>query len=359
MDKFFICGFFADGKNIYNGQSVKTHETYNLLKDKFGEEKVDYVDTYNWKKHPLRLLKTFFTGAKKADFIIMLPAHKGVKVFSSLLLIAKKIFKCKIFYDVIGGWLPEMTKKNIKLKKRLKKFDGIWVETKSMKEALEEQGFANIGIVPNFKNITSLKEDELIFNTEKPFKFCFFARVTKEKGVEDAVTAIKEINKKYGKNTAILDIYGPINSDYTEGFERLKETFDESIRYMGVVPPEKSVETLKNYFALLFPTKFYTEGIPGTIIDAYAAGVPVITSRWQSCFDIFEENVTGYSFEFGNYEDFLNIIDKIVTNPQKIIQIKTDCLKAAERYEANNIAETIFKYLTECGATTNEFIMEL
>ena len=327
-----MCGFFADGKNIYNGQAIKTHETYNLLKDKFGKEKIDYVDTYNWKKRPLNLIKNFFVKAKKAGYIIMLPAHNGVKVFSLLLLIAKKIFKCKIYYDVIGGWLPEMTKKNIKLEKRLKRFDGIWVETKNMKAALENQGFTNIGIVPNFKNITPLKEEELIFNTEKPFKFCFFARVTKEKGVEEAVKAIKEINKKYGNNTAVLDIYGPVNSDYTEGFEKLKVSFDKSIRYMGVVPPEKSVETIKNYFALLFPTKFYTEGVPGTIVDAYAAGVPVITSRWQSCFDIFEENITGRSFEFENYEDFFEKLSEAVGQPEDFLKMKKNCINLSASY---------------------------
>ena len=341
MDKFFLCGFFADGKNIYNGQKVKTHETYNLLKDKFGEEKIDYVDTYNWKKHPFKLLKNFFIKAKKADFIIMLPAHNGVKVFSLLLLIAKKIFKCKIYYDVIGGWLPEMTNKNIKLKKRLKKFDGIWVETKSMKEALEEQGFLNIGIVPNFKNITSLKEDELVFNTEKPFKFCFFARVTKEKGVEDAVTAIKAINNKYGKNTAILDIYGPINSDYIEGFERLKETFDEGIKYMGVVPPENSVETLKNYFALLFPTYYQGEGFPGTVIDAFSSGLPVIASDWRYNSEIVQDKYTGLIFKCNDINAFINCIDYSINNKSLLNSYKINCIYEVKKYQADEIVKTI------------------
>ena len=35
---------------------------------------------------------------------------------------------------------------------------------------------------------------------------------------------------------------------------------------------EKTVKTLENYYLLLFPTKFRTEGIPGTIIDALSAG---------------------------------------------------------------------------------------
>ena len=59
-------------------------------------------------------------------------------------------------------------------------------------------------------------------------------------------------------------------------------TSNNCARYCGIKDPKDSVKTLKNYFALVFPTRFYTEGIPGTIIDAYYAGVPVIASKWES-----------------------------------------------------------------------------
>ena len=348
MNKIFMCGYFAFKTNDFGGQPVKTRETYYALVNKFGNKNIYYLDTLNWKQNPYKFLKDFFKLSINSSCLIMFPAHNGLKIYSMLLLLSKTMFKKKIYYDVIGGWLPEATQKSEKLKKRLLKFDGIWVETNSMKEALEAQGFKNISIVPNFKNITPLKEDELIFNTEKPFKFCYFARVAKEKGIEDAVRAITEINKKYGKNTATLDIYGQVNPDYEEGFKELQKSFDGSINYKGVVKPEKSVETLKDYFALLFPTKFYTEGIPGTIIDAYAAGIPVISSEWQSCHDVVEKDKTGIVFNFGNYDEFFYAVDNAVTAPQKLIQMKPNCLRAAEKYQPQNIAG-IISYLLNLG----------
>ena len=331
-------------RDTTGGQPVKTRELYYSLKNNFNEDNIKFVDMYKWKKHPFKVIFTLIKNIRKSDRIIMLPAHNGVKVFSVLIPFFKKR-KTRLYYDVIGGWLPEATQKNEKLKKRLLKFDGIWVETNSMKEALAAQGFKNISIVPNFKSISPLKEDELIFNTEKPFNFCYFARVAKEKGIEDAVRAITEINKKYGKNTAELDIYGQVNPDYEEGFKELQKSFDGSINYKGVVKPEKSVETLKDYFALLFPTKFYTEGIPGTIIDAYAAGIPVISSEWQSCHDVVEKDKTGIVFNFGNYDEFFNAVDSAVTAPQKLIQMKPNCLRAAEKYQPQNIAQQILQLM--------------
>lgn len=339
-----IIGSFDFETNDTGGQPVKTRELYYSLKNNFNEDNIKFVDMYKWKKHPFKVIFMLIKNIRKSDRIIMLPAHNGVKVFSAVIPFFKKR-KTRLYYDVIGGWLPEAIQKNEKLKKRLLKFDGIWVETNSMKEALEAQGFKNISIVPNFKNITPLKEDELIFNTEKPFKFCYFARVAKEKGIEDAVRAITEINKKYGKNTATLDIYGQVNPDYEEGFKELQKSFDGSINYKGVVKPEKSVETLKDYFALLFPTKFYTEGIPGTIIDAYAAGIPVVSSEWQSCHDVVEKDKTGIVFNFGNYDEFFYAVDSAVTAPQKLIQMKPNCLRAAEKYQPQNIAQQILQLM--------------
>lgn len=38
----------------------------------------------------------------------------------------------------------------------------------------------------------------------------------------------------------------------------------------------------------------YTEGIPGTLIDAYCAGVPVVSALWLNYVGVFEDEVTGY-----------------------------------------------------------------
>ena len=162
-----------------------------------------------------------------------------------------------------------------------------------MKKALYVLVYKNYFIMPNCKNLNILKEDELVYNTEKPYKLCTFSRVMKEKGIEDAVNAVKAVNEKYGETIYTLDIYGQVDAEQTDWFENLKNTFPDYVKYGGLVPFDKSVDVLKNYFALLFPTHYYTEGIPGTIIDAYAAGVPVISAKWENFGDIIEENITG------------------------------------------------------------------
>ncbi|MFR3494185.1 MAG: glycosyltransferase [Blautia sp.] len=65
------------------------------------------------------------------------------------------------------------------------------------------------------------------------------------------------------------------------GLNSCKASSPQYIRYKGMVPFNQSTEVLKNYDALLFPTYYEGEGFAGTIIDAFAAGLPVIASDWK------------------------------------------------------------------------------
>ena len=127
-----------------------------------------------------------------------------------------------------------------------------------------------------------------------------------------------------------LDIYGQIEEDYKERFEELQHSFPDYISYKGSVDFDKSVEILKGYFVLLFPTHFKTEGIPGTIIDAYAAGIPVIASKWNSADEVITEGVTGHIYNFMHLSELL--LNSALDAPENMENMKENCLKKAEEF---------------------------
>ena len=157
----------------------------------------------------------------------------------------------------------------------------------------------------------------------------------KEKGIEDAVNAVKAVNTEAGRTIYTLDIYGQIDSGQIQWFENLKTTFPEYINYKGIVDYDKSVDVLKNYFALLFPTRFYTEGIPGTIIDAYAAGVPIISSKWESFEDIVDDGITGIGYDFQNKKQLVELMERI--EKEQIDKMKTNCLSKGKSFLPTNV----------------------
>lgn len=340
-----VCGHFGEGLELLNGQTIKTKIVTNELRKQLGDDQVSITDSHGGAKAMPRMLVHLFKMFKECKCIIMMPAHKGVQVFTIVFTLFNLVFKRKLLYVVIGGWIDGFVDEHKWLKKLLMNYDGIFVETSTMKKKLEGKGFLNVFVMPNFKKLEVLSENELVYSKQKPFKVCTFSRVMKQKGIEDAIQVVKEINEKTGSIQYELDIYGQL-FQYDE-FEEIKKTFPSYIRYRGAVPFDESVSVLKDYFALLFPTKFYTEGIPGTIIDAYAAGVPVISAKWESYADVIEEGGTGLGYDFDEVSGMKSILENAVENPEIINGLKNNCLVKTYDYMPEKAIQILIEKIGE------------
>ena len=333
MKKIAVIGNFGkQGESVADGQTIKTRILTSELQRVYGSEEVICINTYggvkNLFKAPFQCLKAL-CGAKN---VIILPAHNGVCVYPLLLVMLSIFFPGrKLHYSVIGGWLPQMVATRSALSAVLKKLDAIYVETQTMKRSLESLGFENIYLLYNFKplNIVESSSDSTY---SKPYRLSTFSRVSKEKGIVDAIEIVEKINKSQGETIYALDIYGQIEATQETLFKSIFDNAPEYIQYKGVADFNKSVEVLQPYFALLFPTHYYTEGIPGTIIDAYAAGVPVISTKWESFDDIITDGQTGIGYEFDNLMQLESILLDVANNPQRIISLKESCRERAKQY---------------------------
>lgn len=341
MYKVGVCGHIGIGKSLVNGQTVKTKELIAELRIILGEEEVCYVDTHNWKRNPLKLILQSILLMKKSENLIILPAHNGVKIFVPLFSIMNKFYKKKIHYSVIGGWLPNLVERNKWLVTFLRLFNNIFVETNVMLNQLNAIGLTNVQVISNFKKLEFNDKISIVENYSKPYKLCIFSRIMKEKGVEDAIDAVMRINSKYNYTIYTLDIYGPIESSYKNEFEELLKKLPETIKYRGVIERSKSVEIVSKYYLLLFPTRFKTEGIPGTIIDSYAAGVPVVASNWDSANEIIEDKKTGFIFPFNDIDGFYTTLDNLSSMSNYITEMKSECVKKAKTYSSNVVVKKI------------------
>ncbi len=342
--KLAILGHFAGDEATGSGQIIKTR---NLAAALQGHAQVVTVDTHGWSRHPLRLLRALAAAFRSCDRIIMLPAHNGVRVFAPVLLAMKKRYRKPIYYDVIGGWLPSLVEGKQGLIRCLRAFDGIWVETATMHRKLQAQGFENVTVIPNFKDIRPLAPEALVYPQGAHYSLCTFSRVMPEKGIALAVEAVKTANARLGYPAFCLDIFGQVEAGAEAWFAELQENFPDYVQYRGCVPSESSVSVLKDYFALLFPTRFYTEGIPGTVLDAYAAGVPVICARWESFSDIVREGVTGIGFPFGEETALAELLVQIAQTPALILEKKTACLDCAQGFTPQRVVGQILQALED------------
>lgn len=340
-----IIGLFGGGNACHDGQTIKTQTVTREIEKVLGKDQVSKVDTYGWKKNPFNLLVKSILTVWNSQNVLFMTDQGGIKVFPWLLLASNCFFKRKLHYVVIGGWLVPFLRKHAFLKNCLKKMDNIFVETSKMKIGLEELGFKNVVLLQNFKDLVPLSEEQLIYIDKEPFPFCTFSRVMKEKGIEDAVNAINNINNYYGRTVCTLDIYGAVEDNEKEWFNCLSAKFPKEIRYCGIVPYDKSIDVVKNYFALLFPTYYPSEGLPGTIIDAYAAGIPVIASKWCGFRDMVDDGETGIGYKYKHNEFLQDIIKNAVEHPDSLLSMKKKCLAKANDYLPKNAIGVLLKKL--------------
>ena len=345
MKKVSVIGLFCNGKEVFDGQSIKTRILFSELEKKIGIQNLNKIDTYEWKKHPFRLLINCIKAVSDSRNVVFLTDAGGIKVFPWLLTCANIFKKRTIYYVVVGGWLIHFVKTHKVLASFLKKLNGIFVETEVMKKTMEDVGFENVYLMPNVKELKPLTEENLVSSFSEPYRFCMFSRIMREKGVEDAVNAIQKVNAFYGRTVCTLDLYGQVDAHQTEWFEQLSKEFSADVQYKGVVHFDKSIEVLKDYYALLFPTRFYTEGIPGTIIDAYAAGLPVIASEWESVYDIVNPEKTGVTFPFEKTECLQSCIQYFIENPEKVFEMRKNCLEKVKEYLPNAVMDTLLTKL--------------
>ena len=332
LKKVCVCGYFGFGNELLNGQTVKTKTISNELSKSLGTDKVVQLDTHGSIKLLLRLPFQLFKAIKRCENIVVLPAQNGVRVIAPLLVAENIFFRRKLHYVVIGGWLPEFLQNKPYLSGVLKKFHHIYVETSTMKNSLIAQGFRNIVVMPNCKELKILEKSELIYPANEPYKLCTFSRVMREKGIEDAIEAVKLVNETCGRTIFTLDIYGQVDPNQIDWFESLRLSFPYYVKYNDFIAFDKSVEVLQDYYALLFPTRFYTEGIPGTIIDAYAAGIPVISSKWESFEDVVDDQVTGIGYEFACKDRLAEVLSHVAQYPDIINSMKPACITKAEKF---------------------------
>jgi glycosyltransferase involved in cell wall biosynthesis len=124
--------------------------------------------------------------------------------------------------------------------------------------------------------------------------FLFIGRLSDEKGIDTLLAACKLGDFKL---TIIGD--GPLR----EKVERAA-TLSPNIEYLGFQKKAVIFEKLKTCCALIFPSVWF-EGLPITIIEAFATGTPVIGSRIGAVAEIISDNFDGLLFNAGDEHDLI------------------------------------------------------
>lgn len=276
----------------------------------------------------------------------------GSKSFFRDALFAKRLSKKNISFLVFfHGWNLDFEKKvdekyiNFFLRSfgQAKK---IFVLSKDFKNKILEWGYQGDVIIEttNVDNMLlknfSIKEKFEQIKTAKKIRILFLARLLREKGVFETVEAFEYLLKKF-KNIELI-VAGD-GKDYDELKTRVEG--NENIIVAGYVQGEDKIDLFRKSHIYCFPT-YYGEGLPTSILEAMAFGLPVITTDVGGLKEFFQDEKMGF---FVNPKDVRQLSEKLellILDSNKVIKIgKYNYQYANDKLLNIVVAERMYQYI--------------
>jgi len=201
-----VVGYFGFKSGKLDGQTVKTQAVYRLICEHYGS--VGLFDTEEAHSRPWLVAKMLWVVAV-SNVAVYLPAHNNFKYFFPLVWIVAKLFRTRILYPVVGGWLADFIEKLPIHRAMLRSISALLPETPALYNALAERySLKNVELMPNFRFQAAATERHEV---SERLRLVFMARVNRQKGL-DMVFALGDFIVKKGYADRIsVSFFGQVN----------------------------------------------------------------------------------------------------------------------------------------------------
>ena len=161
----------------------------------------------------------------------------------------------------------------------------------------------------NEKIRRELKISHGIAPEQKVLLFC--ARVVKDKGVDTLQDVWKILHKKFPD--ALLYVVGGGLNHLLDELRTLSVELDDSIKVIGEVDAPQEFYQLADVY--IFPSRH--EGLPTSLLEAMASGLPAVTSDIGGCEDVIQNDVNGYRVYSEDAAAFAEKISVLFTDDEQ------------------------------------------
>lgn len=152
-------------------------------------------------------------------------------------------------------------------------------------------------------NLNKFKYQQL--DIKDNITFTFVGRILKDKGIEEYLTAAKEI--KYKHKNVKFEVVGFVDEEkYVELLDRYEK--DDIIHYLG--KRDDVPEIMSNSTCVVLPS--YGEGRGTVLQEGAAIGRPLITCDTYGCKENIEEGKNGYLCKVADTESLANALEKFI-----------------------------------------------
>ncbi len=166
----------------------------------------------------------------------------------------------------------------------------------------------------------------------------FFGRLNITKGPDKFVDIAKKILKE--RKDIDFVIVGPDEGMFN--IVKKKIGNEKRIHLLGAIRDRK--EVIKMYqSADVYVLPSYREGLPLTLFEAMASGLPIVASPVNGIPYEMKEPENGFLVKYGNINDFAKKIVELLDNKKLKEKISKNNIKKAENYRWDSITEKVLQ----------------
>lgn len=210
-----------------------------------------------------------------------------------------------------------------------KKADAVVANSNGLKElALETSPNLSIGIIPNgidtndFEPAISKENDEI--------RLLCVSRLIERKGIRYLIEAVSKLNSEKVK----LILVGEGNQE-AELKQLVRELgLDNSVIFKGYVSHEKISGIYKESDIFVLPSQ--NEGMSNALLEAMAAGLPVIVTDTGGTSELIDGN--GFIVEKNNSDSIFEALKALIEQPNLLEQMGERSREIAQNLSWNNVS---------------------
>ena len=200
-------------------------------------------------------------------------------------------------------------------------------------------------LVTNFSIYDKIAQ---IKNTQT-IKILFLARLEKEKGIFETIDAVASLIQKGIPVSLSIAGDGKV-LDEVKRYVRQKTQHKNLFLFLGYVKNNDKIKAFTDHHVYCLPT-YYGEGLPNSILEAMAFGLPIVTRPVGGILDFFEDQKMGLLVQEKSSEDIADSLEKLIHNRHNMMKIS---MYNAEYAKKNFMASIVAKRLLKTYDTILE-----
>lgn len=313
-------------------EDLDSHDNYNvtLINTSRGKENL------NFGRNLIVALRTLFgilTNLKNVDVVSYHASDRGMLFFGPFVVVLGKLSKTPTVLRLFGGSFSDFYRSQSKLRQLIiRRFilssDVILLQTKRLMLELQDKAIGRLAWFSTYIRRTapppSLMRDEQHDHERTCTRYVFLGHLWKTKGIDTLLDGAARL-----PGDCSIDIYGPLD-EYTA--DEINERGLGRVRYRGFLTHEQVNAKLWEYDCLVLPTFHPGEGYPGVIAEAFAHGLPVITTRWLAIPEIVDDGC-GILIDPQDTEAFIAAVTSLYLDRARWLKLKAGARTRASQFD--------------------------